>query len=142
RTRVLFFLYSDLVERNTDTGKALHRVDFWPLFTSRVDLEGRERLQILSILEPLLPASKSIERNYSPLWAVWRAEKNAKTGANSQSLLWNLYRRDAAPESRKCSLLFGLFQYQSGSEGKRLRLFYIPVVKTRPAAKPAPEETG
>jgi len=64
---------------------------------------------------------------------VWRSEKNAKTGATSQSLLWNLYRHEAAPASKKCSLLFGLFQYQSGVAGKRVRLFYIPVVRTKAA---------
>ena len=82
-------------------------------------------------MEPLLPNNKSIDRNDSPLWSLWRSEKNAKTGAASQSLLWNLYRRETAPETRKCSLLFGLFQYHSGAEGKRLRLFYVPVFKSR-----------
>ncbi|HEY6169576.1 MAG TPA: hypothetical protein VI454_16155 [Verrucomicrobiae bacterium] len=138
RQRVLLFLYSDLVERNTDTGRALHRVDFWPLFTSRVDLEGRERLQILSILEPLLPASKSIERNWSPLWSLWRSEKNPATGAGSQSLLWNLYRRDTTPDCKKCSLLFGLFQYQSDPAGRRWRLFYIPMGRAPAPVSPAP----
>jgi hypothetical protein len=71
-----------------------------------------------------------VERSLSPLWSIWRAERNAKTGANSQSLLWNLYRRDATPETKKCSLLFGLFQYQSSPAGKRWRLFYIPMGKT------------
>ena len=103
--------------------------------------DGSSRLQILSILEPLLPNNRSIERDYSPVWSLWRAEKNPKTGAASQSLLWNLYRRDAAPASRKCSLLFGLFQYESGSEGKRVRLFYISVVKTRPKAGAIQNET-
>ena len=88
------------------------------------------------------PTSKSIERDYSPLWSLWRSENNPKTGATSQSLLWNLYRREATPDAKKCSLLFGLFQYQSGSEGKRMRLFYIPLGGTKaPAhgeAKPAP----
>jgi hypothetical protein len=87
---------------------------------------------MLSILEPLLPTTKSVARDYSPVWAVWRAEKNTRTGATSRSLLWNLYRCDTTPASRKCSLLFGLFQYQSGSEGKRVRLFYVPVAKTKP----------
>ena len=63
RTRLLLFLYSDLVERNLETGAALHRVDFWPLFTFRRGLDGNERLQLLSILEPLIPNNKSIERN-------------------------------------------------------------------------------
>lgn len=131
RTRILFFLYSDIVQKNVQTGRAQHRVDFWPLFTQRRDYDGRSRLQVLSLLEPLLPNSKSIERDYSPVWALWRSEKNPATSASSQSLLWNLYRRDADAKSRKCSLLFGLFQYQSGSEGKKLRLFYIPIVKSK-----------
>jgi hypothetical protein len=75
-----------------------------------------------------------VERDYSPVWSVWRSEKNAKTGASSQSLLWNLYRHERAPTGKKCSLLFGLFQYQSSAEGKRVRLFYIPVMATKPMA--------
>jgi len=126
RTRILLFLYSDVSERSTETGAEYRRRDFWPLFTHRKDLNGNTRLQILSILEPILPNNKSIERNYSPLWSIWRSEKNAHTGANSQSFLWNLYRRDATPQSKKCSLLFGLFQYQSSPDGSRWRLFYIP----------------
>ena len=123
RTRILFFLFSHITEKNEETGDAMHRTDFWPLFTARRDLNGNQRLQILSLLEPILPNNKSIERDWSPLWSLWRSEKNAQTGATSQSLLWNLYRRDATPESKKCSLLFGLFQYQSNAEGKHWRLF-------------------
>jgi len=131
RTRILFFLYSDLSEKNEETGTALRRSDLWPLFTARRDHEGNERLQLFAPLEPLIPNNKSIERNYSPLWSIWRSERNVKAGKRSQSFLWNFYRFDAAPEARKCSLLFGLFQYQSGSEGNRLRVFYIPVMKTK-----------
>ncbi|HYT60774.1 MAG TPA: hypothetical protein VEL06_11425 [Haliangiales bacterium] len=131
RARILFFLYSDLIEKNEQTGTALQRTDLWPLFTAKRDHDGNERLQLLAPLEPLLPNNKSIERNYSPLWSLWRAEKNARTGVASQSFLWNLYRRDITPETRKCSLLFGIFQYQSRSEGKRLRLFFIPVLTAK-----------
>lgn len=126
RTRILFFLYSDVLEKNLEANVALHRVDFWPLFTFRRDLEGKERLQILSLLEPFLPNNKSIERDYSPLWSIWRAEKNPTTHASSQSLFWNLYRRDVLGTTKKCSLLFGLFQYESAPDGKRWRLFYVP----------------
>ena len=99
-------------------------------FTHQRDYSGNARLQIFAPLEPLLPASKSIERNYSPLWSVWRAENNAVTGAASQSLLWNLYRRDTSPTTRKSSLLFGLIQYESSAEAKRWRLFYLPQKKS------------
>lgn len=37
---------------------------------------------------------------------------------------------DAASQSKKCSLLFGLFRYQPA--GKRVRLFYIPVMTAKP----------
>ena len=107
------------------------RTDLLPLFTRRRDFNGNTRLQIFAPLEVFAMGSHKIERDWSPLWSVWRAEHNTKTGATSQSLLWNLYRRDVTAGTRKCSLLFGLFQYQSGTDGKRLRMFYVPVVKPR-----------
>ncbi|MBI5773310.1 MAG: hypothetical protein HZA89_06155 [Verrucomicrobia bacterium] len=138
RTRILFFLYSDVTEKNTLTGKEQRRTDLWPFFTAKKELDGNERLQVLSVLEPFIPNSKSIERNWSPLWSLWRAEKNAQTGARSQSLLWNLYRRDETPAVKKCSLLFGLFQYESTAERSAWRLFYLPAVKSKtPPAAPS-----
>ena len=101
RTRICFFLYSDLTEKNTETEAVRRRVDFWPFFTYRRDFNGNSRLQVLALLEPFLPSSKSIERDYSPLWSVWRSEKNPRTGAASQSLLWNLYRHDTTPDYQK-----------------------------------------
>jgi hypothetical protein len=129
RTRSVFFLYGNLTEKNLDTGAVRHRVALWPLFTWQRDFNGKERLQILAPIEPVLPNSRGIERNWSPLWSLWRSEGNPKAGAASQSLLWNFYRDDTTPAARKCSLLFGLFQYQSDSETKRLRLLHIPVFK-------------
>ncbi len=136
RTRILFFLYSDQSRRSTETGAMFRRRDLWPFFSARHELNGNTRLQIFAPLEPILPASKSIERDYSHLWSVWRSEQNPQTGATSQSLLWNLYRRDATRDSKKCSLLFGLFQYQSAPEGKRWRILYIPFGKAAPQDKP------
>ena len=71
------------------------------------------------------------ERDYSPLWSVWRAEHNTKTGATSQSLLWNLYRRDTTLATKKTSLLFGLYQTQMAAKGKQVRLFYLPILKAK-----------
>ena len=138
RTRICFFLYSDLAEKNTETQTVRRRVDFWPLFTHHRDFNGNSRVQVLALLESFIPDNKSIERNYSPLWSLWRSEKNPRSGASSQSLLWNLYRHEAKPDSRKCSLLFGLFQYQSGTTGKRVRLFYIPLSRAKAPAQRGP----
>jgi hypothetical protein len=140
RTRVLFFLYSHVRELNEQTGQANQRWDLWPFFIRREDREGNQRFQILAPIEPFLPHNSSVQRNWSPLWSVWRSEKNPQTGASSQSLLWNLYRREAIPEARRHSAMFGLFQYEVSPEGKRLRLFYIPLGRRTGTATPEGDE--
>lgn len=127
RTRILFFLYSQVNEKSTETGQAFQRTDFLPFFTHRRDFNGNERLQVLSVLEPLFPTNEKIERVYGPLYSLWRSEKNPRTGAASQSLLWNLYRREVTPHTKKISLLLGLLQYQTGMQGARWRVCYIPM---------------
>lgn len=138
RTRIIWFLYSVVNEKNTETGRARGRTDLWPLFAHRRDFDGSSRLQVLALLEPILPTNKSIQRNWSPLWSLWRSENNATNGAASQSLLWNLYRRDTTATTKKCSLLFGLFQYSSEPGRKRWRLFYVPLGRrpTQPDQQP------
>lgn len=130
RTRILFFLFQNTTDGNTGTGKEKRRVDFWPFFVYHRDFDGNKRLQIIAPLESFVPDNPNIERDWSPLWSLWRAQDNVKTGARSQSLLWNLYRRDSAPGTKKISLLFGLFQYQSNVETKKMRLFFIPVINS------------
>jgi hypothetical protein len=137
RTRLLFFLYSDIRETNTATRGTRQRTDLWPLFTAEKDWEGNERLQLLALLEPLLPGSKSVVRNYSSLWSIWRSKKNPETGRSSQSLLWNLYRRDKTPATSKYSFLFGLVQFQSGPQGNRWRWFHWPQDDPPPESIPA-----
>lgn len=140
-TRIAFFVYTDIETRNLKTGKAGHRTDLWPLFTARRDLEGNERLQVFAVLEPIIPENKSVQRLYSPLWALWRAEKNPQTGVQTRSFLWNLFRHESRPESKKCSLLFGLIQYHSTPDGKRWRFLYLPTGRREAGApKPAPSK--
>jgi hypothetical protein len=135
--QVALVLFNSTRERNTDTGKNQKRTSLWPLFLWKRDWEGLESFQCLAPLSALMPKNASIARTYAPFFALWRSEKNAGTGASSQSVLWNLYRRDITPEVKKSSLLFGLFQYESGSAGKRVKLFFIPFGK-----KPVPAEAG
>jgi hypothetical protein len=127
RTRIVFFLYSDLIEKNVKRNTAKRRTDLWPFFTMRRQHDGSERLQILAPLEPVIPENSSIERLYSPIWSIWRSEKNGKNGDYSESLLWNLYRREERKNEKKVSILFGLFQFRDAEDGKHLRLFYIPL---------------
>jgi len=126
RDRIVFYLYNDIREKNTETGLSQRRIDLWPLFTSRRRFDGSTRLQIFAPLEIFTAGSHKIERDYSPLWSVWRSERNAKTGASSHSLLWNLYRHESAPERKRVSALFGLFDYQAEGKKRRWRIAYIP----------------
>jgi hypothetical protein len=101
-------------------------------------LNGNKRWQVLAVLEPFFPNNRSVTREYSQLWSVWRGEKNPQSGAASQSLLWNLYRREEMPRSRNFSLFFGLFQYQSGVEGRCWRVCHV-TVKKKPASAVVPQ---
>jgi len=127
RKRVCFWLFDDLKETNTETGAVRQHVNLWPLFIYHRGFDGRSRFQTLAIAEPFLAGAHKIERDYSPLWSLWRTEKNPKTGASSRSLLWNLYRRDQSRTSTKTSVFFGLFQSNSDSAGAHVRLFYVPL---------------
>jgi hypothetical protein len=133
RQRILYFLYNDIQEMNKDTGATARRIELLPFFSYRRDFKGNTRMQVLTVLEPFTMGSHKIERDYSQLWALWRSEHNPKTGAASQSLLWNLYRRDTTPARKQVSVFFGLFQAHSGDEGRQVRLFHIPLAKTAAA---------
>ncbi|MBL9128421.1 MAG: hypothetical protein JNL97_12275 [Verrucomicrobiales bacterium] len=124
RWQVGVFLYSDQTDRTVGTDKFSRRVEMWPFFHWTRDPEGRERLQALTVIEPF-GRGTGMRRNWSPLWSIWRSESHPATRASSQSLLWNLYRREATPERTKGSLLFGLVQYQKTSAGTRWRWFHV-----------------
>jgi hypothetical protein len=144
RTRILLFLYSDLVESNTAQNTALRRRDFWPLFTWRKDHKNNERLQVLSILEPILPNNKSIERMYSPAYSIYRYEKNGANGDRSRSFLWNLYRSERRGEVRRTSALFGLFQREKGPDATKWRVLFVPfrTGSEKPRREPHPTQEG
>lgn len=135
RTRVAVYLFEDTLEKNTQTGASKRRVDMWPFFTWHREFDGRERLQVLAPVEPAVPANSGIERNWSPLWSLWRAESNPHAGTASQSLLWNLYRQETGPAHKKVSLLFGLFQYQCDGEARRTKWFYLYQQRSQPAGR-------
>jgi hypothetical protein len=135
RTRILFFLYSDTVERDTDSKEFKRRVDFWPFYTFHRDIDGNRRWQALAVLEPFFPNNRSVPREYAQVWSFWREERNARSGEDSQSLLWNLFRRETRGSAKKFSLLFGLFQYESTTRGASWRVAYCNFGK-KPATSP------
>ena len=88
---------------------------------SATDHNGNQRLQILAPLEPLLPNNPSDRTELlAPLVGLalgkQRQDRERRANPCSGTCIGATPRR----RTRKCSLLFGLFQYQSGPEGKRL----------------------
>ena len=120
RTRILFFLYSDTREKNTQTKKELRRVAFWPFYTYYHDMTGNERFQALALLEPILPNSKSVLRDYSPLWALWRNEKTGKTAPSA---------------SRCCGIFTGIRPRRSSKNLALVRSFSVSIITGWPSGE-------
>ncbi len=143
RLRIGMFLFNDIYDRNIETDMDRRQVDLWPLFAYKRDYEGRRRFQMLAPLEPILRHNKGVERNYSPIWSIYRHEVHEETGFKSHSILWNLLRFDRNKTARKDSILFGLFRYESTPSGSETRLFHFIRLKGRKGAavEPTVEET-
>lgn len=126
--RILFYLYADVTKTLESAPKDLRRVESLPLFQYKRDYEGNVSFQTLALIEPVLPGNKNIERNYSPLWTIFRYERKAN-GDAMNSFLWNLWRWERQGDRRQTSALLGLFQFGREGEKKSLRLFYLPRIE-------------
>ena len=111
QTRSVFYLWVDVAERDRRNGAEYRRRSLWPLFHHARDRQGRERLQVLALAEGAFPSNEGIARSWSPVWSLYRHERDAKTGRQSRSLLWNLWRQESGPEGVRNGLFFGLFHW-------------------------------
>ncbi len=142
RRRILYFGYDDLRQTDTATGRSFRRRELWPLFTWRRELDGRERLQVLAPIEPILGGNVNIERLYSPLWSVWRSESNPKLRIARQSLLWNLWQREQRTNDTRTSLFFGAVQSERTVAGRNWSFFGLGRNRAKgPTPPPAPGPT-
>ncbi len=135
--RSVFFFYDDVYLRSKETGNYRRERGVWPFFVWRRDLDGRERFQFPAPVETVLRNREAVQRNYSPLWAFYRAESNPKTGRSSQSVLWNLFRRDVSTNSVRTSCLFGIVKTERTDGGKRRwSLFWTTPRETAESGRP------
>jgi hypothetical protein len=143
RDRVLFFLYSDLVEATKESGTApKRRRAFWPLFQYESN-KGVHHFSTLALFEPFFPENGGILRNWAPLWRIYQARWDDH-GNEISSLLWNLYwkerrgtdlawelfplvnYRQENQQVVEWSLLKGLVAVRQQETGRRLHLLYLP----------------
>jgi len=124
----------------------------WPLASYRRE-DDHSRFRMLSLWPRRDPPS--IERNWAPLWTLYRRERVGE--AVEHELLWGLFRRrrDAdggrslslfpllqssrATESRRWSLFYGLIGYERDGLQKRVRLLYFLKFGRKPSAGDAPD---
>jgi hypothetical protein len=136
QTRGFFYVWSDVSEKNRQTGEEYRRRSLWPLAYHWKDREGRERFQMLAFAETAFPHNEAIARSWSPVWSLYRSEKNPKAGAASQSLLWNLWRRDVKPGETRTSFLFGVVKTEKTKDGRTWRWFWRTGGKEATPAQP------
>ena len=151
RHRVLWWVYSDTREEGKDG--STRRMDVWPFFRYTRDREGAVELQTLALLEAFMPGNEKIERNYSPLWAVYTYRRNP-AGEQVWSFLWNLLRHEEGKEGQaveilgpllayreradeaRFSFLGGLFEYLVMRETRTVRLFNGRVLRWKAIQQP------
>lgn len=136
RKTVAIVLYRDITQTQRAAGTTRRVRASWPFFFQEDEPDGRRRLQVLALFEPLHDG-RGVRRNWSPLWSLYRREENPAADAASESLLWNLWREDTRGAITRGSLLFGLVQYQSAPDARRWRLFGLgPRWQPAPPADP------
>lgn len=117
RDRILWWLYSDTREEGRDG--STRRVDAWPFFRYQRDREGAVQFQTVALLEAFMPGNDRIERNYSPLWALYTYRRNPE-GDQVRSFLWNLVRHEETSGGVAVELLGPVLAYQERGEDAQL----------------------
>jgi hypothetical protein len=159
RWRILWYLYSDAREEGRDGSR--RRIDAWPLWRYERDREGNVSFQTLALVEAILLRNEWIERNYSPLWALYTYRENP-AGESVHSFLWNLIRHEETRGGRsievlgpllafretgadaQVSWLGGLVRYdvRGGARSLRLGAWELATWTDAPQALAAVETTG
>ncbi len=126
RWQSLFFLYDHSRDVSVPTGARSERRDLWPLFWWKREFDGRERFQALNFLETLLKNNETIERAYGPLWTVYRRDANPARDMTSQSVLWNLWRRETDTNAVTTSAVFGAIRTRRTGDEREWRFLWRP----------------
>jgi hypothetical protein len=116
RHRIFWYLYSDIQEEGRDG--STRRIDAWPFMRYDRDREGTVFFQTLALLEAMLPRNEWIERNYSPLWALYTYRANP-AGESVHSFLWNLVRHEESQAGRSIEVLGPVLAYREAGEDAR-----------------------
>ncbi|MEM7008879.1 MAG: hypothetical protein AAF462_07055 [Thermodesulfobacteriota bacterium] len=149
RRAFMFFLYKDVQNiPRTERGRDSRAINVWPLFTYRRTTDGKSYFNFISPLETFLQDNAPRERNWAPLWTIFRWDRDEE-GNEVSSFLWNTFRTESTKKGVKVELrpiipvisyentdekgkfyiLGGLFGYKKDKETNKkiLKFLFIPV---------------
>jgi hypothetical protein len=96
--QLFFVVYWSLTQRSLTNPAAApaHKTHLWPLVSAWDNGAGRRQWQFLSPLEVFFPTNETIRQVYSPLFALYRYDRQDRDTVR-QAWLWNAitYRRTA-----------------------------------------------
>lgn len=125
RTQVLFAFYHETVQRSR-TAPSLapaRKRHLWPLFSEWDNGAGRRQVQALSPLEVFLPHSEEVRQAWSPLFSVYRYDRQMD-GSSRHSFLWDGLTYRSVPQAREREWHVGpLLGFASRPDAARLALF-------------------
>jgi hypothetical protein len=122
KNQLLYFLYWSQTQRSLTNPAAApaHKTHVWPLFSSWDNGAGRRQVQLLSPLEVFFPTNDPIRQLYTPLFALYRYDRQ-DAATSRHSLLWNAvtWRRSATDREFHVGPLFSV---QAGAGQQRIAL--------------------
>jgi hypothetical protein len=157
RDRVLFFLYSDTLERWPKDGAERRRTALWPLYLYQMDRKGIKSVSLPAPIEPIIDRV-GIERNWAPLWRIYQQKWN-DSGDSAVSFLWNLYWHEVRGDDMAYEifpfvsyqseqgmsdlrLLKGLLRYRNHGDKRSVSLFGIPLGTYSGGAAEVPQSSA
>lgn len=146
---IAYFLYKDVQNiPKVEGGRDSRAINLWPLFTYRRTPDGKAYFNFISPLETFLQDNAPRERNWRPLWTIFRWDRDQE-GNHVSSFLWNTFRTESTKKGVKVDLrpiipvlsyentdvkdkfhiLGGLFGYSKDKESNKkvLKFLFIPV---------------
>jgi hypothetical protein len=155
RNQFLYFVYWSQTQRSLTNPAAApaHKAHLWPLYSSWDNGAGRRQLQVLSPFEIFFPNNDVIRQLYTPLFALYRYDRQ-DDNTERRSLLWNaitwrhsatdrafhlgpLFSVQTGPDHQRVAFGAGLFGWQRQPGENHARFFLFDFARKNANKTPA-----
>jgi len=139
KNQLLFFLWWSLEQQSLTNPAAApaHKTHVWPLYSSWDNGAGRRQVQALSPFEVFFPGNETIRQLWTPLFALYRYERNADASVR-HSLLWNAVTWQRTPSTREFHLGPIGWRRRTGEPGHFFLFDFHAKAATLPASQVPP----